>query len=179
MVSKLHEAPATWLGEKVGQINEHLQQVCLCAPVTVATSGAASIDMEGSGYKAPDGSLHPCLRDEHGHVTRYLQTRPVVVLETAASQSLKSVMKKAIAHLFRTNNETKAVIICNLTHPVPANPRTYRAEISVWVRQLTGDVGMVNPMLLCSNADERILRSGLPAGAMLAARGRWPASGSH
>jgi adenylosuccinate lyase len=90
----------------------------------------------------PDQSLHPCLRDKSRNEEKYLQTRPAVVLETAASQKLSSVMSKAVAHLYRSNNEIKAVIICNLTHPIPLQPSTYKAEIAVWVRELMGDVGM-------------------------------------
>jgi hypothetical protein len=141
MVSQPHEAPGVWLSDAVKDINQHLLKVRRCAPVTVTTSGAASVDMQGSSYMTPDQSLHPCLRDKSGNEEKYLQTRPAVVLETAASQTLQSVMRKAFVHLYKSNDEIKAVIVCNLTHPIPLQPGTYRAEIAVWVRELTGDVG--------------------------------------
>jgi hypothetical protein len=145
MVSQPHEAPGVWLSDAVSDINEHLLKVRRCAPVTVTTSGAASVDMQGASFMTPDQSLHPCLRDKFGNEERYLQTRPAVVLETAASQTLQSVMHKAISHLFKSSDEIKAVIICNLTHPIPLQPGGYKAEIAVWVRELTGDVGEFGP----------------------------------
>lgn len=70
-----------------------------------------------------------------------------MLLETAYSQKLASAMEKAFDYLYDDERNTHAVIICDMTYPVSLT-RNFKADISVWVRPETGNLGKSGCYLL-------------------------------
>jgi hypothetical protein len=136
MPKLIHELPASWLQDAVGEITRHLAKVAVCSKPVVRSGCSGSCPLKDGG-KTPDGSLYLRLRLEDGAIDTVL---PRVVLETAHSQKLKPLMHKAWHYLYKSKLRVHAVVLCTTTYPI-SGTRNFKAKISVWVRATTGDVG--------------------------------------
>ena len=97
------------------------------------TKGGKVMDKAEGSYFQPDLSFGLQYVDANGTVV-YASPLPRIVLETAFSQPAVDVLNKACEYLYHCQGQQiHAVIICDMTHPVPQDDG-FKAKISVWVR---------------------------------------------
>ncbi|KAF8602893.1 hypothetical protein BDV93DRAFT_607207 [Ceratobasidium sp. AG-I] len=132
----IHELPGSWLGEQKPLLEDTLVSVARCDTPTLYFSGPANVDLADGSVLQPDQQVFLGLDFNQDHELFY---SPRVVLESAFSQPLSKVMEKAWHYLHRSNGNIHAVIICNFTRSSLLDP-AFRADISVWVREETGQI---------------------------------------
>lgn len=92
-------------------------------------------------------------------VDTYCVPQPRVVLETAYSQPVAEVEKKAWEYLWAGDRHTHAVIVVDMSYPVEKE-KTFVARIAVWTRPDTNNDGkLVHPLYIWTNTG---IRAGLP-----------------
>ncbi|KEP45730.1 hypothetical protein V565_246340, partial [Rhizoctonia solani 123E] len=146
-----HDLPGNWMMMVLPQIDDALMRTATCGNPSVCPTGTHDVYLATAGKKGkktkyltgtiagkntgshfqPDASFHLQYLNDKGDAT-YASPRPRVILETAFSDKLTDTQDKACEYLYNTDGDIHAVIICNMSHPIPK--QGFKAEISVWVR---------------------------------------------
>lgn len=154
MPEGIHDIPGAWLTEILGEISEGLQKVARCGRPEVKHVGTKSIKRK-DGLKGPDLFLRLLTRFDQDVL--HISVGARVVLETAYSQSLPSVMSKVFDYLHDDAGNTHAVIVRDMSYPLTL-VRDFKVDIGVWVKPETGNLGKSHKyavvLLLISASDE-------------------------
>lgn len=137
MPEGIHDIPGVWLAETLGDLSSRLAGMARCGRPELTHVGSKRMPLEG-GKREPD--LFVRLLTHFDSEDYHISVGPRVILETAHSQRLLSVMEKAHGYLYSEERDTHAVIICDMSYPVTLT-HDFKADISVWVRPETGDIG--------------------------------------
>jgi hypothetical protein len=141
MVTKLHDCVGGWFAKQTPAIQRALRALARCGRPLLRPlhSGAFSV---ADGTMGPDEQIDVILEFEqpNGEYLQVLIPHPRVVLETCFSQSMEDAVKKAWRYLYLSDSQCQAVVICDMTYP-PYEPGKFKAVMSVWVREKTGDIG--------------------------------------
>jgi hypothetical protein len=157
MPTAMHETAGAWFSRQEGKINEYLSRMALCGLPDVSFRGNPSLEMPGRpGVRIPDQNLR--LHTSFGEGKRYSPSQPRVIFETACSQPLISVLKKAWEYLHCFDGEIHAVIVCNMSYPITLK-EDFRVTIGVWTRKPTSidgesfDIVLVLAYILSAEED--------------------------
>jgi hypothetical protein len=139
MPTAIHEVAPVWLADATRQISEKISEIGLCGRPSVCGGGSSRVQLLSGSFKDPDASFR-VRYESRGGMWKYVQkTRAEVILEANHSQTWDSVQKKAWDYLYKSENQVRAVIICNVPYPIPKE-HNLQVHISVWVREPTDDI---------------------------------------
>ena len=162
MASLIHERPGSWFADQKSLINDHLSRMALCGRPQVSFASNLRVqkpktpEIKTPGFRTPDQSLmlNTYFEKDEAHSPVW----PRIVLETACSQTLRSVMNKAWDYLLDFDGEVHAVVVCNMNCPITLK-RDFKVSIGVWIRKPTYkdgkpfDVALVLADILLADED--------------------------